>query len=72
MRQCRHPNIINYISHHWTSNELWVGTMMGVFFSQGLGGGKMLDRQIKADSHGSRRKFFFQGFFSLTDVHDRL
>ncbi|KAI8575861.1 hypothetical protein K450DRAFT_259901 [Umbelopsis ramanniana AG] len=24
MRQCRHPNIINYISHHWTSDELWI------------------------------------------------
>ncbi|KAI9288605.1 kinase-like domain-containing protein [Umbelopsis sp. AD052] len=24
MRQCRHPNIINYISHHWTSHELWI------------------------------------------------
>ncbi|KAH8548874.1 kinase-like domain-containing protein [Umbelopsis sp. PMI_123] len=24
MKQCRHPNIINYISHHWTNNELWI------------------------------------------------
>jgi serine/threonine-protein kinase OSR1/STK39 len=32
MRQCRHPNIINYVSHHWTNDELWVSLMIIILF----------------------------------------
>lgn len=45
MKQCRHPNIINYVSHHWTKDELWVSLMIYNFFKTRVEAGRSPDKK---------------------------